>query len=77
MADAVATWMHATPGVDAPPVLPRQTWQVLAFAGEGRTLAERLKASGPGAPGTPLPAGLQLLAAFQKVCCCAQGRMRI
>lgn len=48
-------------------LLRRHPRQVLAFAGEGRALADRLKASGPGAPGTPLPGGLELLAAFQKV----------
>jgi len=40
--------------------------QVATFAGETVALAERLKAAGPGIPGTALPAGLGLLQAFQQ-----------
>ena len=41
--------------------------QVAEFAAETCKMAERLKAKGPGVPGTALPAGVELLEAFEEV----------
>jgi hypothetical protein len=60
----VSVRLGASPHLD--PRLTFKNRQVAEFTAETDALAARLRAAGPGAPGTPLPAGLELLAAFQQ-----------